>query len=158
MVSVTSVRLINAPQESVFQTFTDLRRAPEFIPAIKTLEVLTEGPIGKGTRWREMRVMMGKEATETMEITEFDPPRSYAVEARSHGTHYRSTFRFSPESGGTRAEMTFSGRPESGWAKALGALVGWAFKGMLRKALEADMDALKAAAERNAPGGASSLA
>jgi hypothetical protein len=155
MPSITCIRQINAPPESVFRTFTDLRRATEMVPAIRSVEVLTEGPIGKGTRWKETRVMMGRQATETMEITGFDPPRSYVAEARSHGSHYRSEYRFRPEGGGTRVEMTFNGTPESAGAKVMLALMGWAFKGACRKAMEADMDALKAVAERDALAGAS---
>ena len=52
MVKYTIEQYVNAPRERVFATATDLRRAPEVISGIQSLEVLTEGPIRKGTRFR----------------------------------------------------------------------------------------------------------
>ena len=155
MFKLSISRQIQAPPEVVFRLFSDLRGAPERVPAIKKLEVLTPGPIGKGTRWKETRVMFGKEATETMEITAFDPPRGYTAEAHSCGMHYLSSFTFRPEAGGTHVEMNFEGRPETTMGKVMGGIMGWMMKGTMRKLMGGDMDALKAAAEKEPAAGAS---
>ena len=89
---ITVVKIIDAPLDRVFEVFTDLPGTPGRISAITKLEVLTDGPIGVGTRWRETRVMFGREATETMEITAIDPPRSYSAAANSCGCHYETMF------------------------------------------------------------------
>ncbi len=86
--------------------------------------------------------MMGKEATEEMWFDEFDPPRRYTVKAHSHGTHYLSTYDFETQGGETLVHMTFSGKPETMGAKILGGLLGWMGRGMVKKMLQADMDAL----------------
>ena len=65
---------IDVPIDRVFSIATDLQNAPERIGGITKLEVLTDGPFGLGTRWRETRVMFGREATEVMWVTAFDPP------------------------------------------------------------------------------------
>ena len=83
MSTLTTSKFVQAPPEATFDAFTDLRSAPDRIEAITALEVLGDGPVGVGTRFRETRVVFKREATEEMEITAFDRPNSYAVEAES---------------------------------------------------------------------------
>ncbi|HBS28589.1 MAG TPA: hypothetical protein DEB06_03860 [Phycisphaerales bacterium] len=137
---------INAPVDRVFEVFTDLRRATERIPAIKKLEVLTEGPIGKGTRFRETRVMFGKEATETMEFTEFQPGKRCAIGADSCGSRFETAFSFRPEGNGTFVEQITTCTPRTLMAKLMMPL-GMLLAGPMKKAMRADLDALKHAAE-----------
>ena len=88
---------VSAPPVRVFAVYTDLEEAVERIPDITALEMLSEGPFGQGTRWRETGIMFKKEATEEMWVTHFDPPRSYDVEAESHGLNYSTHFSFTPD-------------------------------------------------------------
>ncbi|MEM1166381.1 MAG: SRPBCC family protein [Planctomycetota bacterium] len=138
---------IAAPPELVFDRCTDIPSTPDYIAAIETIEMLTDGPIGVGSRFRETRIMMGKHASEEMTVTAIDPPRSWTLEAHSHGTHYLTTTTFTPSSGGTRLEMSFTGTPQSMSAKILGACLGWMMVGYVRKALQQDLADLKAACE-----------
>lgn len=147
MPSVTVHRTIAAPAERVFAIATDLPNLARTVSGIEAVEVLTDGPIGEGTRWRETRMMFGKRATEEMWITGFDPPRSLVVEAESHGAHYRSEFRFEPEdSGGVRATLVFSARPAT-FAGRVFSVLGGALFGIVRKTLERDLEDVKRAAE-----------
>ena len=107
------------------------------------------GPVGMGTRFRETRIMFGREAQEEMEITAFDPPRSYEVGAESHGCRYHTVFTFSPVDSGTEIEMRFQATPLTMTAKMMAA----AFKPMMNsivKVIDADLEDLKAAAEGEA--------
>lgn len=146
-VSLRLTTKVNAPIERVFDVYSDLRRAPERASGIKSLEVLTEGPVGVGTKFRETRVLFGREATEQMEITEFRRNEMYAVECTSCGTHYRSEFEFRPEGGATLVAMSFDGRPVTKTARILGLVMGALMKGACRRAMEQDLNDLKKAAE-----------
>ena len=133
MTSFEVSTVISASPERVFALFTDLAHAPDNIRAIKKLELLTPGPMCMGTRFRETRVMFGKEATEEMEVIELDPGRSYAVTASSCGTRYLTRFSFQPVPEGTRVDLRFEATPVSFFAKlmmrpmgALMAKAGWA--------------------------------
>ncbi len=127
---------------------TDLDRSPETISGIRDVERL-EGGAGfeVGTKWRETRVMFGREATEVMEVTALDPGRSYTVEADSRGAHYRSTMTVEPAAGGSLVTSTFGGEPAGVVGKVLAATVGRLFQGATRKALQKDLDDIAAAAE-----------
>lgn len=84
---------VHAPIESVFSVASNIPSAVETIRGIDAIEMLTDGPVGEGTKWRETRTFLGKRAEETMWIVEWHPPTRYVVEARSHGTHYLTTIR-----------------------------------------------------------------
>ena len=152
MRTFTFSRTVAAPPARVFEVFTDLRNAPGRIKAILKLDVLTDGPVGKGTRFRETRKMFGKEATETMEITDFQPGRSYTVRAESCGARYTTMFAFAPAGAGTRVDMTFTIESLTFWAKLFSPLMGL-MSGVIRKCFEADLADLQAAAEGRTPPG-----
>ena len=138
---------IAAPAHEVFQVFTDLTHAPERISAIQSLEVLGKGPVGKGTRFRETRVMFGKESTEEMEITEFDPPRAYSVEGLSCGCEFHTRYTFEGGQRETAVTMTMTTKPLTLVAKLLTPVMGLIFGGAMKKALRADHAELKAYTE-----------
>ena len=140
----------------MFEVFTDIPKAAERIPGITKLEMLSEGPFRIGTRWREPRVVMKKEATEEMGVTGFDPPHSYEVEAESHGTHYDTRFEFTPDGDGTPVTWTFRGTPLTFGAKVVAVVFGPLFKGMMMKMLMADLEALREVCEGRVAGASSS--
>ena len=152
MATVCLSKHVNAAPDVVFAIASDFANAPGRIKGITKLELLTPGPVGVGTRFRETRVMFGKEATEEMTIVAFDPPRSYEFSAQSCGSAYRTTFRFTPEAGGTRIDFEFHARAVSFVAKLFTPLF-WLMKGMLRKCVDKDIEDLKKAAEATAAGG-----
>jgi uncharacterized protein YndB with AHSA1/START domain len=155
MPGLTVEQRIEAPPHRVFEIFTDLEHAADRIKGIQHLEVLTDGPVGVGTRFRETRKMFGKEATEEMEITAFEPPESYTTEAESHGSHYTAVFRFVPEDDGraTRVRFVFDARPLTLLAKVLGFLTASLAKNSLRKVMTEDLRDLARHAESSAGGG-----
>ena len=96
---------IDRPPEDVFAYITNLDNALEWLPAVTHLEQITQGPLSVGTRYRETRQVGDREGQVEMEVTEYDPPRRYAVAFARGG--YESTYRytFEAESSGTRAEL-----------------------------------------------------
>lgn len=118
MKEVVVSRVLPAPPAEAFAACTDLEGAADRIRSITKLEVLGGAPVGAGTRFRETRVMFGREATEEMEITDWAPPKGYAVEADSHGSHYRTVFSFEPEGeDATRVTLRFAAEPRTLLAK-----------------------------------------
>ncbi len=139
-------RRIEKPVEEVFQVFTDLARAPERVQGIESLELLTDGPMRVGTRFRETRKMFGREATEEMTVTALEPNRSYTVGARSCGCDFETQFRFHPEGKSTRVEMELKTRATTLVARLMAPL-GIFMAGSMKKLCERDIDDLKAALE-----------
>jgi len=149
MNAITVSRHVDAPPDRVWAILTDLEHSPEVIRAIGSVEVHTGPSFDVGTRWTETRTMMGRTASETMEVTAVDPGRSYVVEAGSGGTHYRSEFHIGPDGGGTALTMTFAGQPSGLGGRIMAATLGRLVAGSTRKALAADLDDIAQASERS---------
>ncbi|MCW5766609.1 MAG: SRPBCC family protein [Phycisphaeraceae bacterium] len=148
--SCTVKQLVNAPAEVVFAAASDFANAPSRITGITKMEMLTTGPVGVGTRFRETRVMFGKQATETMEVIDFKPGRSYTLGATSHGCTYRTTLSVRPVAGGSEVELDFIGTPLTFSRKVMAALMGWMINKACVKAIGQDLSDLKASVEREA--------
>lgn len=146
MAEITVKRHIQAPPERVFSLATDIENFPVHLRGVTKVELLTPGPVGRGTRFRETRLMFKREATEEMELTAFDPPSSYQVGCENHGCRYHTEVRFTPNGAGTDVEMRFAATPLTWVAK----LMSFAMKPMVKsvsRCLEQDLDDLKSASE-----------
>jgi Polyketide cyclase / dehydrase and lipid transport len=135
---------IAAPPSRVFEIAADIAGAPKVQPAITRIEMLTDGPIGVGTRWIETRKSQSSsEATVELWITEFSPARSYSVACAAMGTAFDTRLDFDPHRGGTNLRMTMTITPKG----LAGRLMTMLVKGMMRKALADDLACIKRAAE-----------
>ncbi|MEN0019950.1 MAG: SRPBCC family protein [Planctomycetota bacterium] len=153
MAVISVSRMIHASPSAVFDRVAAVDTWADSIGAITKIEVLTDGPIGVGTRFRETRVMFGREVSEEMTLAELERPTAsqpgrMVLEARSHGSFYRTvkTFR-DAGSGQTEYAMEFNAKPEGLMARVLGAVLMPIMKKSVCKALDGDMDDLKRACE-----------
>ena len=139
---------IEASQAEVFALATDFGRAAEVIRAIENVEMVTDGPIGVGTRFLETRTVLGHGTTQEMEVTAFESPSLYTLSCESHGARYITEVRLVPNGTGTDVELRFEARPLTFMAKAMAEML----RPMLDSVagvLENDLDDLKAALERS---------
>ena len=146
MAGVSITTHVAAPVDAVFAVFTDLEQLAGRVKTIQRIEKLTPGLVGLGTRFREMRVVFKREATEEFEFTAFLPNRNYTLEGDSCGAHYTAAYRFEPTSSGTQVTLDFSWQARSLKARLLAPL-GWLMKGTMRKRLQQDLQEMKVAAE-----------
>ena len=96
---------ISRPPQDVFGFITASDNAPKVVPSVKSMVKLTEGPIGVGTRYRETRLMNGKEHHAELEVVAYEPSQKYALKNVTEGieTVYRYTFH--PQTAGTRVDL-----------------------------------------------------
>ncbi|QDU87381.1 Polyketide cyclase / dehydrase and lipid transport [Pirellulimonas nuda] len=134
---------IAAPPRAVFDLAADFPNAATHVPGIDKIEMLTEGPVGVGTRFRETR---GKMGAETLEVTRFEPPTQMCVEADSCGCRFASTFHFIPEGEGTLVRMEIASEPRTFFAKLMSPL-GGLMAGVMGRMIEKDLEGLKQVAE-----------
>jgi carbon monoxide dehydrogenase subunit G len=137
---------VDAPPEVVFEVLSDFAHAAENIRGIERLEILTDGPVGVGTRFRETRVMFGKESTEEMEITAFDPPHGYTVGADSCGCRYCAEYRLVADIAGTHVRLLISTQPITLTAKLMSPL-SFLMSGSMKMLIAADLEDVKRIAE-----------
>lgn len=128
---------------------TDLANAEQVMSGVTKIEVLTDGPYAVGTRWRETRKMMGKEATEEMWVVELEEPTSTVVNAESGGARYRTAFALAPDGQATKLSMNFSAEllDPSLVQRVMQALFGRLGLSMTKKVVAKDLADIAAAAE-----------
>ncbi len=146
MTRVAIRRQVAAPREGVFATASDFANAARAVQAIEKTEILTGGPVGVGTRFRETRRMFGRPATEEMTVAAFDPPRGYTLAAQSCGTRYETVFTFTEKDGGTEIEMCFGAEPLTLTAKVMAVVMRPMMKKMIAMCAK-DLADIAAAAE-----------
>ena len=149
MPSLSIAKDISAPLDIVWDVFTDLEHAARNLSAVERVEVLSDGPFGEGTRWRETRKMYGKSVTEEMQATEVELHKSYLVKAGSGTTRYESRYEFGAlDDRSTRVRFTFSGE-STGLAKVIGNVMWPVLRGKMAKELGRDLKDLAAVLERH---------
>lgn len=71
---LTESIVIQAPVEKAFDCWADLERAPEHQKPVIDRTQLTNGPVGKGTRYSAVDQWPGRKVQFEMEITDYDRP------------------------------------------------------------------------------------
>jgi carbon monoxide dehydrogenase subunit G len=90
----------------IFQVLSDPTKATEFLNNIKESKKLTDGPIGVGTRFRETRVVNGKEASADLLVSAYEPNTHVGISTEAEGIHVAYHYHLSPEGDGTRLKWT----------------------------------------------------
>lgn len=102
----STVQIERAPEE-VFDYLVDLRNELEWNPGVESMEKLTEGPIGMGTRyrakWKQSRHI-------EVECTAFDRPHRW-VYVNGGPVAVTLTINLMAEGPGTRLVSTFDAQP-----------------------------------------------
>jgi hypothetical protein len=111
--------------------------------------MVSEGPYGEGTRWKETRSMMGRRETVEMWVSQADPPRSTTVKALQGGADYTSRFTLAERDGGTDLTLTFGAEvlKPTVLSRIMMALFGRVGMSITRKALAKDLAEIAAKAE-----------
>jgi len=132
----------SASPDRTWAVASDFANAAGRIKAITKVEMLTPGPVGVGTRFREWR---GRHAVD-MEVASWSPPRSYSLRGYAIGTEFLSEIRCIPDGTGTRLEMEVRVNPQTTGAKLLSPLLALMSR-MMVKSCAKDLGELAAVAE-----------
>ena len=74
----TSIQIAQS-REAVWAILADVQRQPEWMHDALSIEVLTEGPIGVGSRMKVPTQILFFRTTDIMEVTAFAPPEKWTV-------------------------------------------------------------------------------
>lgn len=116
MITQNATTTIRAQPRDVIRFIADPANAPRWMRALESSELITEGAIARGSRFREVQ-SAGGERIETMcEVVEYDGETRYAWKSVSAGpARYAGAFSARATDAGT--ELRYEG-----WATATGRL------------------------------------
>ena len=141
---------IEKPLEDVWKAITDFKNCSNYIESIIKLEIIDEPKDTLiGFKWKETRVMFGKEATETMWITDYVENEYYQTRAESHGSIYISRLSIELVENYTKLTMSFSAEAQTFFVKIFSMCMGFVIKGSMKKALIKDINDIKTHIESN---------
>ena len=148
-VSFSSEVCISAEPEFVFAAMINFEQWRHWMQGLVSIQQLTSGDFGVGTKWKETRMLYGRQASELFEVTSCVPARSLGLAVDgSKGTTGRGGFRFNYELGpanrGTRLQMTGSIVMPGFFSNLMRRMTIGTFK----KACARDLTAMKAFLER----------
>ena len=96
---------ISRPPQLVFDFITTPDNAPKVVQSVKSMVKLTEGPVRVGTRYRETRLIRGKEEHAELEVVAYEPNQNYAVKNLTEGIETVYQYSFQTEANGTRVDL-----------------------------------------------------
>ncbi len=139
---------IKASKEQVWALITDIEKSKDRIECITDIKVLERPERGVvGLKWEETRKLFGKEATETMWITEASEYEFYKTRAENCGCIYISTVSISPSETGVDLSMSFESRPQTFLAKLMSPMM-FLMSSSIRKAFKKDLVDIKNCLEK----------
>jgi uncharacterized protein YndB with AHSA1/START domain len=108
---ITETFVVNRPPEVVFDYMTDPSNLASWQTSKTSVEQLSDGPPGLGTRVRERtKPPGGREFEQLVEFTEFTRPRRFHVHIVEGPYPVDGTWSFEPSDGGTRVRFAAEGQ------------------------------------------------
>lgn len=143
MITPRATTTIAADPETVIRFIADPANAPRYMKALESSELITPGPIGVGSQFREVQSAGGERIETICEVVEYDGATRYAWRSVSEGeAQYGGGFFARVSDAGT--ELRYEG-----WATTTGRLAEReeAWGRQAQREAEAELAAIKEALE-----------
>jgi uncharacterized membrane protein len=137
--------VINRPLEEVFAFLSNPENGPKWSSGSSDVTIMSAGPIGVGSTYRSVRTFLGRRIESEIEVTAYEPNRSYATKSTSGPFPMESRVTFERAEGGTRVSATLVGEPGGFFKLAEPLLVS-----MIKRQFDADLANLKDLMEAHA--------
>jgi hypothetical protein len=139
-VQINLAKNVAALPAEAFDIVADVAEWPRIVRSIKSVELLTPGPIREHTRFREARIMFGHEAIQEMEIVTMQPPHRMRLLNEQPDLHYELDHIIDAvHGGGCRVTLIFRARPTADTGRAVLPFMSPFIETRLRDELEQDL-------------------
>jgi hypothetical protein len=144
---------IQGSKAAIWAAMTDIEHAATILSGVKSIEMVDKPASGLiGMKWRETRVLFGKEATAEKRITEAVANEYYKTQAEDGGFVFVTTMRIADAGapgpgGGATLTGTHDSIPQTFGARLMSIPMALFFKGMIRKAALQDLNDIKSTVE-----------
>ncbi len=97
--------VIDRPVEEVFAFKVNVENDLNWASDATEIKKTSEGPIGVGTTFHRVGVLLGRRSESEIEITEYDPYRKYTSKSKSGPFPFEAQWTFESVPGGTQVSL-----------------------------------------------------
>lgn len=142
MTAIVKEAVINATPEKVFDYVSDLRKHPEWAQHDLQVTQTSTGPAAVGATYSSVAHQFGTQ-NETQVVTEYQPGKSFAFEAKGSLGTARHAFELSASGNGTRLTKSMEIIKPTLMARVMALMI----RSQTRKGLALDLERIKAKVE-----------
>jgi uncharacterized protein YndB with AHSA1/START domain len=113
-----TVAIPRSPAE-VFPWLLEEDRVPRWTGHLERYERLDHGPLGTGSKVRQVLDVSGRRIDVELEVTRYEPPAAAQTRFSTNGIDVVSDYRLEPDGAGTRLTQSVEAKPASLSARLL---------------------------------------
>jgi uncharacterized protein YndB with AHSA1/START domain len=127
---------IPRPPEEVFPWLLEEDKVPRWTSRLEAYDVVGDGPIGRGTRFRQVLTVKGQKLDVELEVMAYDPPRAAESRFSLQGVAVATVYALTPVGEGTELTQSLDGKATSFKARMLLPVVQPHLEGKVAEDLE----------------------
>jgi carbon monoxide dehydrogenase subunit G len=143
MINLDLGTLIDRPLKDVFAFVADPNNMSKWNSAVVSLEQVTPGDVGVGTKFKSLGEMMGRRIKGEMQIMAYEPDTKCGFQVNAGPMQVNLTLAFKTVGTGTKVGLNAQGNPGGIFKLAEGVMAG-----QVKKMMEGNLARLKSVLEK----------
>ena len=145
MINLDLGTLIDRPVSEVFAFVANPANMAKWNSAVVSLEQLTPGQVGVGTKFKSTGEMMGRRIEGEMQVTSYEPDTAYGFQVNAGPMQVNVNLTFKTVGTGTKISLNAQGNPAGFFKLAEGVMAG-----RVKSMMEENLARLKSQLEQRA--------
>jgi len=143
MINLDLGTLIDKPVKDVFAFVTNPANMSKWNSAVVSMEQITPGAVGLGTKFKNVGEMMGRRIEGEMQVVAFEPDSKYGFQMNAGPMQVNVTLSFKTVGTGTKLSLNAQGNPAGLFKLAEGVM-----QGRVKSMMEENLARLKSVVEK----------
>ncbi len=143
MINLDLGTLIDRPVKDVFAFVTNPNNMSKWNTAVVSLEQITPGAVGMGTKFKNVGEMLGRRIEGEMQVVAFEPDSKYGFQMNAGPMQVNVTLSFKTVGTGTKLALNAQGNPAGVFKLAEGVM-----QGRVKAMMEENLARLKSVLEK----------
>ena len=143
MINLDLGTLIDRPVKDVFAFITNPANMAKWNSAVVSMEQVTPGAVGMGTKFKSVGEMLGRRIEGEMEVIAFEPDSKYGFQMNAGPVQVNVTLTFKTVGTGTKLNLNAQGNPGGVFKLAEGVM-----QGRVKSMMEENLARLKSVLEK----------
>jgi len=143
MINLDLGTLIDKPVKDVFAFVTNPNNMSKWNSAVVSMQQITPGPVGMGTKFKNVGEMLGRRIEGEMQVVAFEPDTKYGFQMNAGPMQVNVILTFKTVGTGTKLNLNAQGNPAGVFKLAEGVM-----QGRVKSMMEENLARLKSVLEK----------